>query len=81
MLKAVYYYKGYKILTDTDKPKDNRSYFVFRLALGQHKKMHSRRGTHHVSGVLCGTYRSFDNALAYIRHLPNNSNYRGMWKR
>lgn len=74
MLKAVYYLKGYKIMAvvDEERHKASAPFYVFKLVPQAYQKMHDRRGTGFVSGIQCGKFKTYDNALEYILKAPKN---------
>lgn len=74
MLKAVYYYKGFKILADVDgEGEKSGPFYVFRLQKGHFTRMHNRRGNMAVSGVQLGIFEKYANAVEYIKDTERKS--------
>ena len=65
MLKAIYYYKGFKILADNEK--NAGMFYVFRLQKGKYTYIPGRRGSGAVSGVFIESFRSYKEAVQCIK--------------
>ena len=78
MLKAVYYNNGFKIMAEYDEFDRliGSEFHVFRLQHGKYTRMHDRKGSYDVSGVMCASFTSYDMAVDYIKKSGRASHHR-----
>lgn len=79
MLKAIYYYNGFKIVTDVDADghvqRLNRGYLVYRLDRDRYERLHGRKGAYGIRGHFECSYPTYDEAVEYIKKTKRRSRH------